>query len=78
MGLIEREWLPVGAFMAAMAVCEIPNDTALEVLRIARVSTDEPPPNRRVYERTMPGPRDALRDRALAIIADYRSTLGGQ
>lgn len=31
-----------------------------------------------VYTRTMPGPRDALRDQVLEIIAAYRSTAGGQ
>jgi hypothetical protein len=33
---------------------------------------------KRVYTRTMPGPKDALRDRVLEIIAAYRSTTGGQ
>ena len=32
----------------------------------------------RVYERTQPGPRDALRDRVLEIIERYRSNPGGR
>ena len=30
----------------------------------------------RVYERTMPGPQDALRDRVLTLIAEYRASRG--
>lgn len=45
------ETVPVAAMMVALAVCEVPTQTALEVLHLARYLRDEPVGGREQAER---------------------------